>query len=208
TRVVTPGTLTEDDLLDPREHNHLVALAPAGSGHSGRSVVGVAWVELSTGVFQAADVARDRLVDELTRLAPSECLLGEMASAAEAAPVIERVRASVPGLTVTPRPDWTFDPSSARPALDHPSGATPRPRSGARQDAVEELVEEHSLRQALRAGLGAGAALQRLTARVSTGRATPRDLAAVRRTLAGLPRIKARVAARRSALLRELESRL
>jgi DNA mismatch repair protein MutS len=305
TRVVTPGTLTEDDLLDPREHNHLVALAPAGSGHSGRNTVGVAWVELSTGVFQAADVARDRLVDELTRLAPSECLLGEMASAAEAAPVIERVRESVPGLTVTPRPDWTFDPSSARAALYHHFGVTTlagfgfddeqpclsaagalllylqetlrsslahlhrlrpysearflfldevtrrsleltrtlrdngregsllwamdrtvtpmgarllqewllspladRARIGARQEAVGELLEEHSLRQDLRGGLGAVADLQRLTARVSTGRATPRDLGAVRRTLAGLPRIKARVAARRSALLRELESRL
>src|SRR5262249_14322914 len=104
TRVVTPGTLTEDDLLDPKQPNYLAALAPPGRG----AVVGVAWVELSTGLFQAADVARDRLTDELTRLAPSECLVGEMASAAEAAPLLERLRESVPNLTVSPRPDWTF----------------------------------------------------------------------------------------------------
>ena len=58
TRVVTPGTLTDDNLLDPRQSNHLVSLSPPGNS---RSAVGVAWVELSTGLFQAADVDRDRL---------------------------------------------------------------------------------------------------------------------------------------------------
>src|SRR2546421_12515315 len=40
TRVVTPGTVTEDDLLDPRQPNHLVTLTARGSA------VGAAWVEL------------------------------------------------------------------------------------------------------------------------------------------------------------------
>src|SRR3954449_5303924 len=53
TRVVTPGTLTDDDLLDPKTANHLAALAPAGRRNA---PVGLAWVELSTGHFQAADV--------------------------------------------------------------------------------------------------------------------------------------------------------
>src|SRR5947209_5426516 len=66
TRVVTPGTLTEDDLLDPRQPNHLVALAPIGSG--ARAPVGLAWVDLSTGLFQAADFGRERLQDELGRV--------------------------------------------------------------------------------------------------------------------------------------------
>src|SRR5262249_53081217 len=98
TRVVTPGTLTEDDLLDPRQNNHLVALAPG----PGKGPVGVAWVELSTGLFQAADFPRDRLPDQLGRLAPSECLVGEMAGAAEAAPLLERLREQLGQLTVTP----------------------------------------------------------------------------------------------------------
>src|SRR4029077_2241589 len=50
--------------------------------------------------------------------------------------------------------------------------------------------------------------LQRLTARASTGRASPRDLAGVARSLRLLPRIKAKVTARRAALLRDLEARL
>src|SRR5438445_3602570 len=43
TRVVTPGTITEDELLDPRRSNHLAAL------HHGGGRVGLAWLELSTG---------------------------------------------------------------------------------------------------------------------------------------------------------------
>ena len=50
TRVVTPGTITEDELLDPRQPNHLAALYPS------KNAYGLAWVELSTGEFFAGDV--------------------------------------------------------------------------------------------------------------------------------------------------------
>ena len=73
TRVVTAGTLTEDDMLDPQRSNFLVAVAPA----HGKVAAGVAWVDLSTGQFQAADVPRDKLADELGRLAPAEVLYSE-----------------------------------------------------------------------------------------------------------------------------------
>src|SRR5258707_4698500 len=46
TRVITPGTVTEDNLLDPRASNHLVAVLAAGT-----NAVGLAWLELSTGQF-------------------------------------------------------------------------------------------------------------------------------------------------------------
>ena len=48
TRVVTPGTLTDEGLLDPRSANHLVALSPA---RKSRGPVGLSWVDLSTGLF-------------------------------------------------------------------------------------------------------------------------------------------------------------
>src|SRR5438876_4255915 len=51
TRVVSPGTITEDNLLDPRQSNHLLALLPVGADS-----FGVAWLELSTGLFQSADI--------------------------------------------------------------------------------------------------------------------------------------------------------
>src|SRR6478752_2003229 len=49
TRIVTPGTLTDDALLDPRESNYLGSVVDG----SGEAAVGLAWVELSTGRFQA-----------------------------------------------------------------------------------------------------------------------------------------------------------
>jgi DNA mismatch repair protein MutS len=70
------------------------------------------------------------------------------------------------------------------------------------------LLDEHGLRQEVRGTLQEAYDLQRLTARVSTGRATPRDLRAVGRTLQLLPKLKARITARRAPLLRELEERL
>src|SRR5215207_7304493 len=47
TRVVTPGTVTEDDLLEPGKPNHLAALVV------GRETCGLAWVEVTTGEFRA-----------------------------------------------------------------------------------------------------------------------------------------------------------
>src|SRR5262249_11687197 len=103
--------------------------------------------------------------------------------------------------TVTPMgarhlADWLVAPLCDRAAIE------------ARLDALAELAGDHALRQELRDGLAEVYDLQRLTARASTGRAMPRDLAGIGRTLRLLPRIKAKVTARRSALLRELENNL
>src|SRR5476651_100756 len=73
TRVVTPGTITEDDLLDPKANNHLVAVLPTTAA----ALVGLAWLDVSTGQFFAMDVAPDRLREELARLSPAECICPE-----------------------------------------------------------------------------------------------------------------------------------
>ena len=76
-RVVTPGTLTEDNLLDGRRSNHLAAVS------FGKERCGVAWVELSTGAFYVVETAQDRLGDELARIEPAELLLAEEHRGAE-----------------------------------------------------------------------------------------------------------------------------
>src|SRR6516164_7164086 len=98
TRIVTPGTVTEDSLLDPQQVNHLAAL------WADDDRVGVAWVELSLGQFHAADLERDRLADELGRLTPSELIVPENHSERFS----EIIRAAAPERTLTTRPDWTF----------------------------------------------------------------------------------------------------
>lgn len=77
-----------------------------------------------------------------------------------------------------------------------------------RHDAVEELIRDAALAASLREQLRDVYDLQRLLARVSTGRASPRDLSFIGRTLAKLPTVKAKLAERGSELLQRLESDL
>src|SRR5262249_11455218 len=107
TRVVTPGTLTEDQLLDPRQSNHILAIHP-GRGRVAK--VGLAWADLSSGQLHAADVDGTKVEDQVGRLRPSECLHVE----GDPAGLAGRVKAAQPEVLLSPRPDWTFDAESAR----------------------------------------------------------------------------------------------
>ena len=70
-RIVTPGTITEETILDARRHNYLAALAEAQGG------LALAWLDLSTGDFATQEVAMASLGADLARLAPGEILLPE-----------------------------------------------------------------------------------------------------------------------------------
>lgn len=75
TRVITPGTATDLQLLEPRENNFLAAVSYAPRG--GR--IGLAWVDISTGEFNATEFfsgpLEEKLRDELQLLRPREVLL-------------------------------------------------------------------------------------------------------------------------------------
>jgi DNA mismatch repair protein MutS len=103
TRVVTPGTLTDDALLDPRESNFLAAV------YADRDRRGLAWLELSTGRFVAMEIESQYLADELARLLPAECLIPEGSPALGAA--------ASPHTLLTPRPPWCFSPAHCRRVL-------------------------------------------------------------------------------------------
>ncbi len=70
-RLVTPGTLTEESLLDARRHNYLAAFAEV------RDAAALAWVDISTGAFHVMPLTPVRLGPELARLAPSELIVSE-----------------------------------------------------------------------------------------------------------------------------------
>ncbi len=74
-RLITPGTLTEDALLDARAHNYLVALAQV-RGQS-ENEIGLAWLDVSTGDFQVQGSNLAGLWAALARLDPSELLVPE-----------------------------------------------------------------------------------------------------------------------------------
>ncbi|HZZ72006.1 MAG TPA: DNA mismatch repair protein MutS [Pirellulales bacterium] len=109
TRIVTPGTVTDDALLDPRASNFLAAVV-SGEAPSG-GLAGVAWVELSTGRFYAATFPPAKLADELARIAPAECLHSEEANPAVDGAILQQRCAT------TRRPGWVFSLAAATQAL-------------------------------------------------------------------------------------------
>jgi DNA mismatch repair protein MutS len=109
TRIVTPGTVTDDALLDPRQSNYLAAVMPGDP-------VGIAWVELSTGRFVAAAFPPSQLLDQLARLNPAEVLLAESAD-----PLPGRLNEQT---MVTRRPDWAYSYATACDVLAKHFGTT------------------------------------------------------------------------------------
>lgn len=75
-RLVTPGTLTEDSLLDARRHNFLAAFSTVRDGAA------LAWVDISTGAFSVISCDLARLGPELARLSPKEVLFADGAEPA------------------------------------------------------------------------------------------------------------------------------
>ncbi len=70
-RIVTPGTLTEETLLDARRSNYLAALVDRDS------MLALSWLDISTGEFHVATPTRTTLAAELARIAPRELLVPE-----------------------------------------------------------------------------------------------------------------------------------
>jgi len=115
TRIVTPGTLTDDALLDPCKSNYLAAVVYAGSAKKpNHDFVGLAWIEISTGRFHAQVVPAARLSDEIARIGPAECLVPE-----EDSPLPSYVK-----VAVASRPGWAFALDTARQTLGKQFGTT------------------------------------------------------------------------------------
>ena len=91
-RLVTPGTLTEDSLLEARRHNYLAAWAEV------RDEAALAWADISTGEMRVMPCAQVRLAPELARLAPREVLVSE-ARERDLYALIEEAGAAVTGLS-------------------------------------------------------------------------------------------------------------
>lgn len=104
-RLVTPGTLTEDALLEARRANHLAAFALL------RGEGALAWADISTGALAVMDCPPARLAPELARLAPRELLLAPESEADF------RALAEEMGAAVTPLSRAAFDSTGAEARL-------------------------------------------------------------------------------------------
>ena len=77
-RLVTPGTLTEDTLLDARRNNYLLAVVRARVSSAGEEArFGIAWIDISTGEFRIAECDRAGLAAEIARLEPGEIIVSD-----------------------------------------------------------------------------------------------------------------------------------
>src|SRR6267142_1850498 len=103
TRIVTPGTLTDAELLDEKSDNILLALAQT------KGAVGLAWLNLASGELRVTEIAPQLLENELRRIGPAEILATEGTTLA--------------GFAVTRLPEWHFDLDAGRKILLKQLGA-------------------------------------------------------------------------------------
>src|SRR6266581_2844924 len=107
TRIVTPGTLTDSELLDEKSDNILLAVART------KGAAGLAWLNLASGDLRVTEVAPQILAAELHRIGPAEILVAE--SAAE--------EAALEGYALTRLPEWHFEFEAGRKILLKQLGA-------------------------------------------------------------------------------------
>src|SRR5438552_1911584 len=103
TRIVTPGTLTDSELLEEKSDNILLALART------KGAVGLAWLNLASGELRVTEIAPHLLENELRRIGPAEILANE--------------GTALDGFAVTRLPEWHFDFEAGRKILLKQLGA-------------------------------------------------------------------------------------
>ncbi|MEW5863799.1 MAG: DNA mismatch repair protein MutS [Pseudomonadota bacterium] len=97
TRIVTPGTLTDPELLEDKRDNVLLAVCAE------KSCVGLAWLSLASGELRVTEVAPQALANELRRIGPAEVLAAD--------------GLALEGWVVTRLPAWEFDYEAGRRRL-------------------------------------------------------------------------------------------
>ena len=111
-RLVTPGTLTEDSLLDAKRNNYLLAIARARASSGEGSRFGLASLDISTGEFRITECDGVSLAAEISRLEPSEILVSD---ALYGDPELTPLLRSLPA--VTPLARDVFDGATAERRL-------------------------------------------------------------------------------------------
>ncbi len=113
-RLMTPGTLTDEPLLDGRTDNYLAAVAFNVTKHDGYRAA-LCWVELSTGQCWAMSGSERQVLDEISRLRPAEILVPELPSG-QMHDIANQIRSA--GInSLTPRPGWQFTAHHAHELL-------------------------------------------------------------------------------------------
>ena len=108
-RIITPGTLVVTSIPDKNTNNYLVSL------YNGDETWGIAIVDVSTGEFLVSQVAYDKLIDELTRIQPSEIIIDEDLESNETE-LIGIIKKNL-NMYVTPYHSWAYDKDTSYKCL-------------------------------------------------------------------------------------------
>jgi DNA mismatch repair protein MutS len=140
-RVVTPGTLTESELLADKSEALLLAV------HQGpRLRCGLAWLSVTQGLVHLAECTQDELADWISRIAPRELIYSAAATDAFEARLksLRQSPAMTGAVALTLRPDWQFDASlGQRNLLDRLQAASLAAWK------ADELLQAHAAAAAL-----------------------------------------------------------
>jgi DNA mismatch repair protein MutS len=110
-RLVTPGTLTEDNLLDARTNNYLLAIARARAS-TAADRIGLAWIDISTSEFMVTECSTGELPANLARINPNEAIVTDaLYGDPELGPLLRELAA------VTPLTRDVFDSATAERRL-------------------------------------------------------------------------------------------
>src|SRR5881397_3904080 len=110
-RLVTPGTLAEDTLLDARTNNYLLAIARARAS-AGGDRIGLAWIDISTSEFTVTECSTAELAAPLARINPNEAIVTDaLYGDPELGPLLRELAA------VTPLTRDVFDSATAERRL-------------------------------------------------------------------------------------------
>ena len=112
-RIVTPGTITDAQLLPEREDRPLLALNPSARADG---KFGIAWMVVASGEFWVAELDREALAQELDRLRAAEIVVADGRTLAPA------VLAMIGTAPMARAPDWQFDPQRAERTLTEAFG--------------------------------------------------------------------------------------
>ncbi len=129
-RVVTPGLVIEEQILDDKSNRYIASVirqkngrnrSARGTGLKSRPLWGLSLIDISTGEFMIAECDDiDSLLDELGRMTPSEILINEDATEDDYDKLLSSLSALFPDLCITKRPAGSFDMDLAKEALlDH-----------------------------------------------------------------------------------------
>jgi DNA mismatch repair protein MutS len=139
TRVITPGTVLEESLLDARVQRIIAAWLPP----TGKKPGGLAWAELSTGRFLCCTITEPELLPALARLEPAELLLPEKLWAARREAILALRNDTAASLTAAA--DYSFEPGRAREILHSHLGVKTMQGFGFDDDSGPELCAAAAL---------------------------------------------------------------